>query len=219
MSTYVLVPGAGGEAWYWSRVVPLLRAAGHEAIAVGLPADDEDATLDDYAQTILDAIDGQQDVVLVAQSMGAFSAPLAAARAETDAVTQLALVAPMIPASGESVDAWWSTTKDIYGWEMAEAFDPVRTFFHDVPQETVDEALSRGEPRQGEAACAQPWPLAEWPDDIPTRAIVGRDDRLFPYAFARAIAQDRLGVEPAAIDSGHLPALAKPRELVEWLVA
>ena len=29
MSAYVLIPGAGGDAWYWHRVVPLLQAAGH----------------------------------------------------------------------------------------------------------------------------------------------------------------------------------------------
>ena len=37
MSTFVLIPGAGGVAWYWHRVVPLLTAAGHEAIPVDLP--------------------------------------------------------------------------------------------------------------------------------------------------------------------------------------
>lgn len=41
VSTFVLLPGAGGSAWYWSRVVPLLADAGHEAIAVDLPGDDE----------------------------------------------------------------------------------------------------------------------------------------------------------------------------------
>jgi pimeloyl-ACP methyl ester carboxylesterase len=35
----VLVPGAGGVAWYWHRVIPLLRAAGHDALAVDLPGD------------------------------------------------------------------------------------------------------------------------------------------------------------------------------------
>jgi len=34
---FVLIPGAGGAAWYWHRVVPLLQEAGHEAIAVDLP--------------------------------------------------------------------------------------------------------------------------------------------------------------------------------------
>jgi pimeloyl-ACP methyl ester carboxylesterase len=43
--TFVLIPGAGGAAWYWHRVVPLLQAAGHDAIAVDLPADDPAAGL------------------------------------------------------------------------------------------------------------------------------------------------------------------------------
>lgn len=28
-ATFVLVPGAGGQAWYWHRVVPELEARGH----------------------------------------------------------------------------------------------------------------------------------------------------------------------------------------------
>jgi hypothetical protein len=41
----VLITGAGGSAWYRHRVVPLPREAGHEAIAVDLPGDDEAAGL------------------------------------------------------------------------------------------------------------------------------------------------------------------------------
>ena len=37
MSLFVLIPGAGGAAWYWHRVVSELRAHGHEAVAVDLP--------------------------------------------------------------------------------------------------------------------------------------------------------------------------------------
>src|SRR3712207_316295 len=101
MSSFVLVPGAGGESWYWHRVVPLLRDAGHEAIAVDLPAADDDAALAEYADAIVEAV-GKAGVggphVVVAQSLGAFSAPLAAARLDAE---QLILVAPMIPAPGE----------------------------------------------------------------------------------------------------------------------
>jgi pimeloyl-ACP methyl ester carboxylesterase len=49
MSTYSLIPGAGGAAWYWHRIVPQLTAAGHTAIAVDLPGDDEQAGLPRYA--------------------------------------------------------------------------------------------------------------------------------------------------------------------------
>jgi hypothetical protein len=37
MATFVLIPGAGGAAWCWHRVVAELTARGHDAIAVGLP--------------------------------------------------------------------------------------------------------------------------------------------------------------------------------------
>ncbi|HWI71494.1 MAG TPA: alpha/beta hydrolase [Baekduia sp.] len=224
MSDYILVPGAGGDAWYWSRVAPLLRAAGHDVVAVGLPAADESAGLEAYADTILAAIGPRRDVVLVAQSMGAFSAPMAAVRGS---VASLLLVVPMIPIPGESVDDWWSATGSGAAHKEAERaagrdpdapFDPVGVFFHDVPGEVQADAWSRGEPKQADRPCADPWPLDAWPD-IPTRVVIGRHDRLFPYDFARALTVERLGIEPDVIDSGHLPALAKPEELTAWLRA
>jgi hypothetical protein len=42
--TFALIPGAGGAAWYWHRVVPLLRMAGPEAVAAHLPGDDPRGT-------------------------------------------------------------------------------------------------------------------------------------------------------------------------------
>ena len=56
MATFVLVPGAGGMAWYWYRMVPLIRAAGHEAIAVDLPGGDRRAGLAAYADIVIRAI-------------------------------------------------------------------------------------------------------------------------------------------------------------------
>jgi pimeloyl-ACP methyl ester carboxylesterase len=224
MSDYILVPGAGGEAWYWHLVAPLLRGLGHDVVAVGLPAADQAAGLEDYAEAILAAIGDREDVVLVAQSMGAFSAPIAARRTS---VAALLLVAPMIPAPGESVDAWWSATGSGAARRVAEQeagrdpdaeFDPVSVFFHDVPDDVQEAAWARGEPQQGDRACAEPWPLDAWPD-VPTRVVIGRHDRLFPYAFARALARDRLGAEPDVIDTGHLPALAQPGALAAWLRA
>jgi pimeloyl-ACP methyl ester carboxylesterase len=71
---FVLIPGAGGAAWYWSYVVERLHAAGHDATAVDLPADDETAGLDDYTEITLSTIGGRPDVVVVAQSLGGFTA-------------------------------------------------------------------------------------------------------------------------------------------------
>lgn len=80
MRTFVLIPGAGGAAWYWHRVVPLLQDEGHEAIAVDLPGADELAGLPEYTREVVNAIGDRVDVVIVAQSLGGFTAPLVAAK-------------------------------------------------------------------------------------------------------------------------------------------
>ena len=71
MSTFVLLPGAGGEAWYWHLVTPRLRARGDDVVAVDLPAGDDSAGLGAYADTAARAIGDRDDIVVVAQSMGA----------------------------------------------------------------------------------------------------------------------------------------------------
>jgi hypothetical protein len=70
-----------GMAWYWHRVVPLLGSAGHQAIAVDLPGDDRDAGLAAYADIVIHAIAERSDVILVAQSLAGFTAPLVCGRA------------------------------------------------------------------------------------------------------------------------------------------
>src|SRR4030095_5352571 len=99
MRSFVLVPGAGGSAWYWHRVVPLIERAGHEAIAVELPAADDDKGIHAYADIVVDAIDSRRDVVLVAQSLGGFTAALVAERVQ---LARLVFVNAMTPLSGEA---------------------------------------------------------------------------------------------------------------------
>ncbi|MET0883279.1 MAG: alpha/beta fold hydrolase, partial [Acidimicrobiales bacterium] len=63
-----------------------------------------------------------------------------------------------------------------------------------------------------------PFPLAAWPD-VPTRFLLGRQDRLFPAEFQRRVVQERLGFTPDEMVGGHLPALAHPDELADRLLA
>ena len=220
--TYVLVPGAGGDSWYWHLVAPRLRARGHEALTPDLPAADDSAGLGEYADTVVDAIGDRAGVIVVAQSMGAFIAPMLCERVD---VRMIVLVAPMIPAPGESPGAWWSNSgqttaqrqqDEDEGRDPDAAFDVITTLMHDVPSEVVAEAVARGEPRQSDTPFASPWPLDAWPD-IPTTVLAGRHDRLFPLPFMRRLALERLGIAVDVIDSGHLPALSRPDELVRWL--
>ena len=98
MVTFALIPGDGGVAWYWHRIVALLGEAGHEAIAVDLPGDDAQAGLSVYADQVVEAI-GSRRVVLVAQSLGGFTAPLVCERVN---VRMLVFVNAMIPIPGRA---------------------------------------------------------------------------------------------------------------------
>jgi hypothetical protein len=118
MASFVLVPGAGGMAWYWHRVVPLIRAAGHEPIAVDLPGDDSQAGLAAYADNVIRAFAERSDVVLVAQSLAGFTVPLVCARAS---VRMVVFVNAMIPKPGETAGAWWGVTGAVEAREEAAA--------------------------------------------------------------------------------------------------
>jgi pimeloyl-ACP methyl ester carboxylesterase len=213
MATFVFIHGAGDVGWYWHLVAARLRDSGHETIAPDLPCDDDSAGLPEYADTVVAAADCAADVVLVAQSLGGFVAPLVCERLP---VKLLVLVAPMIPAPGEAPADYWSDTR--YADEPREQYDdPVDLFYQDVPAELVAEASTRTR-TQSEARLAEPSPLRVWPP-VPTRVLIGRDDRLLPPAFVRRVARERLGIVPNEMDSGHTPALSHPHELADRLEA
>jgi pimeloyl-ACP methyl ester carboxylesterase len=219
-STFVLIPGAGGVAWYWHRVVEQLREAGHEAIAVDLPGDDESAGLPEYAELVVDAIGDRDGVVLVAQSLGGFTAPLVAAKVPVGAIV---LVNAMIPLPGETAGAWWEATgSQEASLAAAEAagygteFDLETYFLHDVPAEVAaaGEHLQRNE---ADAAFESVCDFEGWPP-VPIRAVAGADDRLFPVGFQQELARERLGVEADVLPGGHLIALSQPAALASYLL-
>jgi len=76
LRTYLLIPGAGGPAWYWHRVVAALSALGHDAVAVDLPAEDDKAGWQEYVDVAAAAASDRIDLVVVGQSTGAFTASL-----------------------------------------------------------------------------------------------------------------------------------------------
>ena len=221
MATFVLIPGAGGDPWEWHRLAPELERLGHDVVAVRLPSGDEAAGWTEYADAVDEAIGDRGDLVLLAQSLAGFSAPLVAARRPVDL---LVLLNAMIPRPGETGNDWWANTRrkeaeQAYyaqvGLPPETAGDDLAVYFHDVPADVVADAATH-EPEQSGTPMGQPWPLAAWPD-VPTRVLAGRDDRLFPVGFQRRVAQERLGIEADEIDGGHMVALSRPRELAERL--
>jgi pimeloyl-ACP methyl ester carboxylesterase len=208
MATYVLIHGAGSDGWYWHLVAPRLRALGHDVVAPDLPCDDDRAGLAEYADTVVDAIGDRRDLVVVAQSLGAFTGTIVCDRLPADL---LVLVAAMVPQPGESPGEWWAATGHVF----PEPFDPEIVFAHDLPPDVAAESLQHQRAQSG-TPFARPWPLTEWPA-VPTRFLLCRDDRFFPAPFQRRVVRDRLGIIPDEMAGGHLPALAHPDELVTRL--
>ncbi|HEY5785675.1 MAG TPA: alpha/beta fold hydrolase [Microlunatus sp.] len=222
MTTFLLLPGGGGEALYWDPVTDLLRRAGHQVVALDLPADDPEAGLSVYADLAVAAVQGRTEVVLAAQSLGGFTAPLVAACIPLRA---LVFVNAMIPLPGESASAWGEAVgSEPARLGAAEAggysseFDLIHTFLHDVPIEVLDPADAARGRDEAEIAFTEPCVFESWPD-IPITVLVGRDDRLFPADFQVRVARERLGVAAHVLTGGHLVALANPQGVTEHLLA
>jgi len=221
MSTFVLIHGSGDVGWYWHLVEAELRARGHDVVAPDLPGDDESQTLTDYADAVVEAVGGKQNLVVVGQSFGAFTAPLVADRLPVDV---LVLLAGMVPTPGESPDKWWANT----GYQSAVAeqaerdggltgdADPHVSFYHDVPRELAEEAMRRERAHPSTAAMAAPWPLDTWPE-VPTRFVLCAEDRFFPPDFFRRLVPERLGIVPDEIAGSHCVALSRPKEVADVL--
>jgi pimeloyl-ACP methyl ester carboxylesterase len=224
MATYALIPGGGGDPWEWHQLVPELAARGHEAIAVGLPAEDDAAGWSEYADAVIDLVGDRTELIVVAESMGAFTAPIVCTRR---AVDLLVLLNAMIPTPGETFNGWWSNTDSgsarrayhaSIGLAPAEAEADAVVYYHDLPAALRAEAEARTWQDQSMTPLDEPWPLPAWPD-VPTRVLAARHDRMFPLEFQRRIARERLGLEVDEIEGGHMVAMSNPGELADRLEA
>ena len=220
MTDFVLVPGSGGIATpYWRLVSDRLQHFGHRAFPVDLPGSAPEAGLPQYAKLITAAIHDCPDPVVVAQSLGGFSAVMACALVPA---RKLVFVNAMVPLPGETPGEWWEATGAIVREAAAKAggyraeFDLATYFLHDLEADDVAAILANpGD--EADIVFGQACDVATWPD-VSTGANVGRDDRFFPVEFQRKHLQDRLNVTAVAIPGGHLLALANPDGLTEALL-
>jgi pimeloyl-ACP methyl ester carboxylesterase len=222
MACFVLIPGAGADPRVYAATIQALRGRGHDALAPPLPLHDQDARPSDHADAVVDALPNDPDVVVVAQSLGAFAGPLVADRAP---VLMLILLAPMIPKPGETAGQWWANTRhaeaiadlvERHGAMSTWGTDAItEVFLHDVdPAVARDTAGCFGAP--GAGMFTEPWPLEAWPE-VPTRVLAPREDRLFPLEFQRRVTEERLQLDVEEMAGGHVPMLSRPDELAERL--
>ena len=210
MTAFAIAHGAGDVGWSWHLVVAELEKRGHEAVAVDLPCEDEEATFSDYADAIVQAVGDRGDVVVVGHSLGGYPATLAAQRLRA---RLLVFVSGMVPRPGETASEWGSNSG--YPEIPAHEGDETSLFMHDVEPGLAAEALRRARDQSG-TPMEEPWPLDSWPD-IETRYLALADDRCFPIEFIHAMVRDRLGIDPDVMPGSHCAFLSRPEEMARRL--
>jgi pimeloyl-ACP methyl ester carboxylesterase len=226
MTTFLLVPGAGGVAWNWHRVAALLEEAGHDAVTVDLPGDDDAKGIAAYADLVVAAAGERDELVLVGLSLAGFTVAIAAPRLGAR-LSRIVLVNAMIPLPGETPSAWMDATASTDARITAArrggyttAMDLATYFFHDLPQDLAAEA-ERRDRDESPAAFREPARFEGWPA-VPIDVVVGKDDRLFPPDFQVKVARERLasvpGVAITLVAGGHMAPLSAPRELADVLL-
>jgi pimeloyl-ACP methyl ester carboxylesterase len=228
MSTFVLVHGAWHGGWCWDRLIPELEAHGHRGVAPDLPIEDWSAGCAEYAQVVLDALQGvTEEVVVVGHSLGGLTIPLVAAARR---VRRLVFLAALIPRVGQSFteqsradsgalpagfgDAQTVRADGSTSWPEQAAID---RFYHDCAPADARWAAARLR-RQTWKPVDEVTPLQAWPA-VACTYILCTEDRVIVPAWSRRVARERLGADAIELPGGHSPFLARPAQLAAVLVA
>ncbi|WP_437661395.1 alpha/beta fold hydrolase [Sorangium sp. So ce1182] len=233
-NTYVLVHGAFVGGWAWDRVVPLLEADGSEVIALDLPAHGEDqtpladASLQAYADAVVEAIDGaSRPVILVGHSMGGIVVSQAAEQRPEKVKTLVYLTAFLLN-DGQSLNEEWaddegaeiktyaSVSEDMSALTFKEGWAE-NAFCQDCSPEDIErlESHLREEPAK---PFGEPIHVTEERWGSVRRVYI---EALKDLAISPAEQKSQYTALPCdkviSIDAGHAPFLTKPQEVADAL--
>lgn len=232
--TFILVHGAWHGAWAWDRVVPLLEAAGHKAIAIDLPAhgDDQAAIVDQNVETnglaVAKALARQnRPVILVGHSLGGVSITQGS-EYRADKVKKLVYLTAYLPTKD------WNTKKPA-DWAKLEKMGIVKlihggkctmvanekwakeTFYNGCTPEDADWAYRKLEPEAIAAAVynGNPIHITARFDSIPRYYIKCMKDKAIKPEFQKKMIDASVVEKVYEIFTGHSPFLVDPEGLVE----
>lgn len=232
---FVLVHGAWGGAWIWRRVLPLLRAAGHEVHAVTLTGDGERAHLRrpdiDLFTHVADVVglaraEELQHAVLVGHSYGGMVVTGAADRllqADACAVGALVYVDAMVPLPGEG----WG---DRHSPELVAARTAAARAHDNAlpPPDPADFGLS-GADRDWLLRRQVPHPFGPYRQPLPfdgerlarlPRWFIDCTEPAYPTIDAmRQRVRQAPGFQVLEMKTGHCPMVSAPQELAAHLLA
>jgi pimeloyl-ACP methyl ester carboxylesterase len=234
MSAFVLIHGAWSGAWCWDRLTPLLRAKGHEAIALDLPGhgtnriSPELVSFDDYVASVVQVMRGLQgEPILVGHSMGGFTIS-AVAELMPERVTGLVYLCALLPKDGDS-PAQMTRDDPEANLSRCATFDPERmcsTFREEKAAEILfgmcapDEAASAAAKlaRQPVRPVLAPVHLtAQRFGEVPKYYIETLQDRSVSLTLQRRMQQSWPCRRVFALDTDHSPFLSAPDDLASIL--
>ncbi|WP_108884607.1 alpha/beta fold hydrolase [Pseudoprimorskyibacter insulae] len=223
MADILLVHGSGHGAWCWRDTIPALEALGHTVRAIDLPSHGqdttppEDVTLDLYAQTILDALNGP--TIVMGHSMGGYPISRAADLDPTHfqrliylcayvpwddhSLVEMRLRAPRQPimkAIQKSEDRVTFSIKPEHAKEV---------FYHDCSDEQVAYALAHVTP-QAILPQATKVTLGAKYKTVPRSYIVCRYDSAIPPEFQDTMAADFEPEDVYEMPTSHSPFFSDP---------
>jgi pimeloyl-ACP methyl ester carboxylesterase len=221
MKTFGLVHGGSLGGWCWEMLLPELEQRGHRAATVDLPLEEQSAGALRFAEAVLDAFAGIDELVLVGHSFAGLITPLVAARRPTE---RLVFLHALLPRPGQSVANQLAAEPDMFPPEMLRAdghwWDDegicTQFLFHDCSAAVAHRAFARLRPMESRLAMTEITPLAAWPE-VPCSYILCTEDRTATPTWARRAARERLGVDAIEIPGGHCPMLSRPATLAEAL--
>lgn len=231
MATFILVPGAMHPAWCWHRLVPLLEAAGHDAIALDMPGTGtnrsihpRDATLAIWADYVADQVRrAAKPVLLAGHSRGGLVISEAAEQVP-DELAGLIYVTAAVPIPGRPLvetsgtDAAMVPVLDADGCMSFPAEFATERFYHRCSAEDAAEAIARLFPEPF-APVATPSTITpgRW-GRVPRAFIECSDDRALTLDNQRRM-QATAPCDPViTIDADHSPFFCAPEALAEAML-
>ncbi len=232
MATFLLVPGAFHPAWIWHRIVTLLEAKGHRAIALDLPGTGENKSVTDseislgvWADYVADQVrkvGGRP--VLAGHSRGGHVIGEAAERVPHDLAGLIyvtAIISPPGKTLLESAGNEMAADASIAGDGRLDTLpEDVATamFYHRCPIDDTKGALQR--------LYREPWGPAGTPSGVswqrwgrvPRAYVECTDDQTLDLACQRRM-QAAAPCDPViTLDADHSPFFSAPEELVDAMI-
>jgi len=231
MKHYVLVHGAWEGEWSWDYVRPALEKHGHTVTAVNLHGDNgiQNVTMGSYVQTVVDAINQQDDkIVLVGHSMAGAVISLVAEQIP-EKIEKLVYVTAFLLENGDSVleamqrDPGGEFLPElVFSDDQSSATATEEVWrskaFHDVRESRILEALPLVDvPQATEPFMAKVIVSAERFGTVPKVYIRTAIDKMLSPILQDEMLKNWEVDQIHVLQSGHFPAMSVPETLAELL--